>query len=271
MEGGGCHVPAQVIGSHPALLAANRANALRSTGPCTHQGKARVALNPLPHGRYARHLRPKLAQAGDPAGDRQYRWFHAEVARAFGVSTPEDRRQAEPYAAQAWCLTRRVAGAGSPGPGPKGQIMNHRSRNVPWNQWLSSTPLVQLRIAIVDRRRRIGLVFWLRRRRYWTLERLVRVLRSEERLRIPAPDWELEQRWRRFRPRKPGLWEQLKLEEISSEQESNGRGRCLEQSPNTPWNQQIAVLFSHCRLAPGPASRRQRLNLNSWVQTAHDM
>ena len=40
----------------PAMLAANRANALKSTGPPTAQGKARVALNPLKHGGLRRPL-----------------------------------------------------------------------------------------------------------------------------------------------------------------------------------------------------------------------
>ncbi len=72
-----------------------------------------------------------------------------------------------------------------------------------------------LRIRIDDRRRRIGLVFWVQRHRYWTLDRALRVLRREEPT-ATAPDGQrLEQRWRRrrFRLGKPGLWERLELEE----------------------------------------------------------
>ncbi len=43
----------------PALIAANGRNALRSTGPRTVQGRARVSLNALKHGGRARHLRER--------------------------------------------------------------------------------------------------------------------------------------------------------------------------------------------------------------------
>ncbi len=71
-----------------------------------------------------------------------------------------------------------------------------------------------LRIRIDDRRRRIGLVFWVQRHRYWTLERAWRVLLGGEPLAPPPPRHGLEQRWRRrrFRLRKPGLWERLEVE-----------------------------------------------------------
>src|SRR5713226_3402723 len=47
----------------PALLAANRANALKSTGPRTPGGKRRVGLNALRHGGRAEKLLSFLAQA----------------------------------------------------------------------------------------------------------------------------------------------------------------------------------------------------------------
>jgi hypothetical protein len=52
----------------PALLAANRANARHSTGPRTPAGGARVALNPLRHGRYARGGARKAAAGGAIGG-----------------------------------------------------------------------------------------------------------------------------------------------------------------------------------------------------------
>ena len=55
----------------PASLAARRANALKSTGPRTAQGKARVALNSLKHGRSAVNLPEKLARAGYRRGEAE--------------------------------------------------------------------------------------------------------------------------------------------------------------------------------------------------------
>ncbi len=49
----------------PALLAAHRANAQDCRGPRSPQGKARVALNALKHGRYAVCLRENLVRAGE--------------------------------------------------------------------------------------------------------------------------------------------------------------------------------------------------------------
>jgi hypothetical protein len=64
----------------PASLAARRADALKSTGPRTERGKARVALNPLKHGRRAVALRDGLAREGeadctlfDAISDRSFR------------------------------------------------------------------------------------------------------------------------------------------------------------------------------------------------------
>jgi len=48
----------------PALLAANRRNAQKCTGPKTARGKARSSLNALQHGQYAQDLPAKLRRAG---------------------------------------------------------------------------------------------------------------------------------------------------------------------------------------------------------------
>ncbi len=190
----------------PALLAANRANAQKSTGPRTPQGKARVALNALKHGRYAVGLREKLVQAGDRSAEGQYRWIRSEIAATFGVGGPADQRQAEQLAASVWCQARQAGGSRTK---PECALASGSKR--------ARQPSLS-RIRIEDRLRRIGLMFWVQRPRYWTLERQLRVLGGEGPLAAPPPGRAREQRWRRrwFRLRKPGLWERMGLEEEMS-------------------------------------------------------
>ncbi len=198
-----------------AMLAANRANAGKCTGPSTPKGKARVALNALKHGRYAVSLPEKLLRAGDRQGEAQYRWFRKEVAATFGIGGACDERQADQMAARAWCVARCM---GSGGTKPESPLDSESS---------SSRVRVLSRIRIVDRRRRIGLAFWAQRPRYWTLERQARVVQGRE-LFAPPPGCRLERRWRRlrFRARKPGFWEQMKLdEEVRRRSRPAGRRR----------------------------------------------
>jgi hypothetical protein len=59
----------------PRSLAARRANALKSTGPRTPCGKARVSLNALKHGRSAArapHFRERLLRTGYPRQEALY-------------------------------------------------------------------------------------------------------------------------------------------------------------------------------------------------------
>ncbi len=131
----------------PALLAANRANAQDCRGPRSPQGKARVALNALQHGRYAVRLRENLVQAGDRGGESQYQWFRSEIATAFGASGRDEELQAEQMAARAWCTAREAMRLGTK---PESAL-----ESVTKQLWYTSL----LRIRIDDRRRRIGLVF----------------------------------------------------------------------------------------------------------------
>ncbi len=143
----------------PALLVANRANAQDCRGPRSLQGKARVALNALKHGRYAVRLRENLVRAGEGGGESQYQWFRSEIAATFGASGHEGELQAEQMAARAWCTAREAMGLGTK---PECAL-----ESVIKEAWYTSL----LRIRIGDRRRRIGLVFWAQRHRYWTLGR----------------------------------------------------------------------------------------------------
>jgi hypothetical protein len=94
----------------PALLAANRANALKSTGPRTVRGKARSCLNALKHGRYATRLGERLLGAGDRLGESRYRWFCERIAAAFGAPDSDDPgwTQVERFAVHAWCAARQM-------------------------------------------------------------------------------------------------------------------------------------------------------------------
>ena len=134
-----------------ALVAANRANAKKSTGPSTPQGKARVALNPLGHGAYAVRLAEKLLRAGDREGELLYRWLRQEISAAFARGLPDDEEQADQMAAKAWCAARAARARGAKPECP-----------------LDSEPLclrvpLRSRIGLVDLQRRIGLMFWRER------------------------------------------------------------------------------------------------------------
>ncbi len=94
------------------MVAANRANSLKSTGPRTARDKGRVALNSLKHCRYAVRLPEKLLQTGDPQGEAQYRWFRREIAATFVMGGRRDQRQAEADGGKAWCVARDMTAPG---------------------------------------------------------------------------------------------------------------------------------------------------------------
>ncbi len=137
-----------------AMLAANRANAQKCTGPSTAQGKARVALNALKHGRRADRLPERLLRAGDREGEALYRWFRAEITAAFGRGRAQEERRCDQIAAAAWCWARGL----------------RRLRAKPecrlFSRAIGSRAHHLSRIQIVDLWRRIGLTFWVQRPRY---------------------------------------------------------------------------------------------------------
>ncbi len=208
----------------PAMLAALRSNCLKSTGPRTARGKARSCLNALKHGQYARRLPEKLMRAGYYRGAALYRYFQQEIAATFGASTPQEWRQAERLAAEVWRLAQRVEGLRtkleslleSEGKWtrvqPDSRIETEDPAGVPSAE-TDSGPTVQMQFKIVNRLRRVGLVFWVQQRRYWSMKRVVNVLLGLESEDPPAGR-QLEERWRRkrFRSRKLGLCERVALE-----------------------------------------------------------
>ena len=180
-----------------AFLAANRANAQKSTGPATAKGKARAALNALKHGGRSNRLAEKLRQVGDRESEVLYRWFRAEITATFGTSSPREERQADQIAAAAWCRARAM-------------VRLRTKPESPLVSWaLCSRLHLRSRIQIVDWRRRIGLVLWLQRPRYWTLRQQMRVMLGEEWVAAPPRGSWLEQCWRRlrFRSHQPSPWE----------------------------------------------------------------
>jgi len=113
----------------PALLAANRSNSLKSIGPRTEAGKARVSLNDLKHGRYARHLPQRLHAAGLRDGLLLWLQTHKAISQTFQPQVWQEEAQAQrlanptPYSPPQ--LGRGVGGGGLGGP-----EFSEQSRNV---------------------------------------------------------------------------------------------------------------------------------------------
>jgi hypothetical protein len=83
----------------PAMLAANRANAQKSTGPRTAQGRSRIVLNALKHGRHAGSFRENLLRAKSKDDAELFQWILDQVHSAFEFRDPW---QAEQLAQQVW-------------------------------------------------------------------------------------------------------------------------------------------------------------------------
>ena len=90
----------------PALLAAARANARKSTGPRTPQGKARAALNALKNGSRSLAFRQKLVEAGANADVELYDWILETLLEWFRPSTRRERDRQPRLARGIWCLLR---------------------------------------------------------------------------------------------------------------------------------------------------------------------
>jgi hypothetical protein len=209
----------------PRSIAARRANAQKSTGPRTPAGKARVSLNALKHGRSmgpagrAPRFRERLLRAGYPYQEALYGDLRSCLAEAFGARSPYWRRQVDQFAASAWCVvmgrhfirTKLECAFESEAKASRVLSKDHREA---CSQLLRSRVgwARSLRYRAEDPWRRIGVAFWVQRRRYLTRARARRMFRGQEPVSLGPANEGLENRVRClvFRLRRPGYFERLR-------------------------------------------------------------
>jgi hypothetical protein len=198
-----------------ASLAARRANALKSTGARTVRGKARVSLKAQRYGRSAvpfARLPERLLRTVYRQQESLYSRLHSRIAQAFGAQNLQSQDAADRMATTVWCL---ATGRSS-----------HKTKlecplySITWTLQLpSDQQMVRLRFKVKDEWRRIGLVFWVQRKKYRTVARLLRVLLGVQSVACPGPKPGLETRVRSriFRLRRPALWSGRALPWTSTE------------------------------------------------------
>ena len=210
----------------PGSLAARRANALKSTGPRSPRGKARVSLNALKHGRAmgpagrAARFRERLLRAGYPCQEALYGGLRSCLAQALGARAPYWRRQADWFAAQAWCVAvgrdffRTKLESPLDSVAKSSRVLAQDPREARMRSLRRPPGFARtLRYRAEDKYRRIGVALWIQRRRYLTAARVKRIMAGFERFRIEeaAADAGLESRVRClvFRLRRPGYFERM--------------------------------------------------------------
>jgi hypothetical protein len=86
----------------PAFLAANRANALRSTGPRTYSGKLRSSANAFKNGSRSADLRQRLLKSGRRDAVACYDRIYTAICARFRPASPAAWKLAERRARSAW-------------------------------------------------------------------------------------------------------------------------------------------------------------------------
>jgi hypothetical protein len=92
----------------PALLAANRANARKSTVPRTVEGKDHIVPNALKEGAHAPNFGENLRRTKSQEEAELFHWILDRVRAAFRLhGWQEDERKAERLAQRVWCELER--------------------------------------------------------------------------------------------------------------------------------------------------------------------
>jgi hypothetical protein len=212
----------------PASLAARRANALKSTGPRTACGKARVALNPLKHGRRAVALREKLARAGYREGEALYRRIRSRLSKAFAIPGEEPdqdlNRQGDGLANWIWVFQRGLRRRQA-----KRAKLECYLESVSWTARLcqhtrivtncytdSCFPefppaLPATKICVRDSYQRVGIVFYNQQRRHFTGSRFEAEALGLKAFEFPGGALEDGLRCRVYRMARPQMWERLRF------------------------------------------------------------
>jgi len=156
-----------------------------------------VSLNGLKNGRYAHRLPEKLEAAGYHSAAALYGQIRSEMTVAFKNSV--GARQVERVAAQVWCMAWRTGVLQSK---PQFPLFRKDSRRL---------PRARLLFRIKDPRLRIGMVYWVQRKRYWTGKRFIEDVLNGVPSPVPTVAQALESKLRKrvYRLGRPGFLEQV--------------------------------------------------------------